>query len=353
MKLVNSPDISGGATVSVVLEEDELTGLIGRALIRHGMTSTTAPWVAGVIAAAERDGALSHGLLRMPGYVASLDAGWVDGAATPRIEQLTPAMLSVDAGNGFAQVALAGARAQACEMARTMGLAAISIRNSHHFAALWPDVELFANEGLIALSMVTSRSHMVAWGGRRKMFGTNPVAFACPRRNGPPVVWDQASSLRAQGEIILARNQGHAVPEGTGVDANGEATTDPAAILNGGALLPFSDPKGSNIAFLVEVLVAALGGSQFGFEVDSSGYPGAQTSRTGQFVLLLDPERNSQSHFDARIEALLAALTEAGASRLPGDRRYEHRARASLEGIRISASAYETLLQLSGGAAPV
>ena len=343
---VADPQAGAPAAAAVALSEAELTALIGRVLISHGMTLATAPHVARVVAAAERDGAFSHGLLRMPGYVASLDARWVDGAATPRIQQTSPAMLAVDACNGFAQVALSAARAQACGMARAMGLAAISIRDSHHFAALWPDVEPFAAEGLIALSMVNSRSHMAVWGGRRKVLGTNPVAFACPRADGPPVVWDQASSVRAQGEVILARNRSEAVPDGTGVDVHGEATTDPAVILDGGALLPFSGAKGGNIAFMVEILAAALGGGPFGFDVDSSGYPGAQTSRTGQFILLLDPARSGASHFGSRIEALLQALAEAGSSRLPGDRRYAHRARAQAEGIPIPARAHAALLRL-------
>ena len=150
--------------------------------------------------------------------------------------------------------------------------------------------------------------------------------------------------MRAQGEIILAPHHREAIPEGTGVDAHGNATTDPASILDGGALLPFADPKGGNIAFLVEVLAAALSGGQFGFEVDSSGFPGAQTSKTGQFILLLDPERGGSLRFGSRIEALLMAIAAAGSGRFPGDRRYENRARAATEGIRISEQMHTALL---------
>src|SRR5262249_25677309 len=163
--------------------------------------------------------------------------------------------------------------------------------------ALWPDVEPFAEQGLIALTVVNTRSRIVVWGGRRKVLGTNPMAFACPSGDGPPCVWDQASSLRAQGEVLLARTQGHAVPEGIGLDAEGNPSTDPAAILDGGALLPFGGPKGASIAFMIEVLAAALTGGRFGFQDESASFPGAQTSKAGQFLLLIDPTRSAGDAF--------------------------------------------------------
>ncbi len=328
------------AASPVVLSEQELTALLVRAFVGLGVSEANAPAVAAVVTAAERDGALSHGLQRMAGYAASLRTGWVDGAATPRIEQTTPCMLSVDAANGFAQPALAAVRPRAIETARAMGVATVFIRHSHHFAALWPDVESFANAGLVALSVVNTRSHIVVWDGKRKVLGTNPMAFACPRASAPPIVWDQASSMRAQGEVLLARNQGRAVPDGVGVDADGQATTDPARILDGGALLPFGGTKGANIAFAIEILAAAMGGGPFGFEIDPSRHPGAQTSPTSQFLLLQDPARAAD--FGARIEVLVQALRDAGTSRLPADRRYANRARSRAEGIRIAPQVYQS-----------
>ena len=232
-------DAKSDASAQVLLSEQELTALLVRVFVGLGVSQANAPFVASVVAAAERDGAPSHGLQRMVGYAGSLRSGWVDGKATPRVEQITPCMFAVDGANGFAQVALAAVRTPAILAARSMGVAVGSIRDAHHFAALWPDVESFADEGLIAVSMVNTRSLIVVWGGRRKVLGTNPMAFACPRSGGPPIVWDQASSLRAQGEVLLAQKAGHAMPEGAGVDSEGHPTTDPTKILDGGALLPF------------------------------------------------------------------------------------------------------------------
>ena len=227
-------------------------------------------------------------------------------------------------------------------------MVALCLANTHHFAALWPDIEPFAEAGLIALTMVSARSRIVAWGGRRKVLGTNPMAFACPQADGPPLVWDQASSLRSQGDVLLAGNEGRAVDEGVGVDEAGRPSTDPAAILEGGAMLPFGGHKGAGIAFMVEVLAAALSGGRFGFEDRSAEFPGAETSNAGQFLLLIDPRRTAGTGFYRRIDGLLAALREAGAPRLPGDARQRRREQARRDGIPLSEAAYRRLLGLAG-----
>lgn len=332
----------------MTLTEAALAALIARGFERHGMSTPNAALVAAVVAAAERDGAASHGLLRLDGYIATLRSGWVDGAATPMVTQPAPAILAVDARNGFAQVALAAVRDQAMAVARSQGLAAICISDSHHFAALWPDVEPFAEQGLIALAVVNARSRIVVWGGKRKVLGTNPMAFACPRSDGPPIVWDQASSLRAQGEVLKARVDGRPVQDGVGLDAAGEPTTDPAAILDGGALLPFGGHKGAGIAFMIEVLAAAMTGGRFGFQDESPAFPGAQTSRAGQFLLLIDPARGPGGDVPGRIATLVSMLRDAGAQRMPGDERRHRREQAQRDGISIPAAAHAKLLSLAG-----
>lgn len=340
----------GTDTETIVMTEAELTALLHAAFLRLGANKAVAPIMAGVITSAERDGAHSHGLLRLAGYAGSLRAGWVDGRAVPEVTASGPSILAVDGKNGFAQVALAAARKTAIEMAAATGLCMVMVRRTHHFGALWPDVEMFARAGLVALSTVSSRPYMMAWDSREKLFGTNPLAFACPRPDGLPVVWDQASTTRAQGEILLARGLGQTVPLGTGVDAAGRPTTDPNAILEGGALLPFGGPKGANIAFMAEVLVGVLGGGSFGFEDDVARFPGAQTSVTGQFFLLIDPKRPGRSDFAARTDMLLDAVASAGVSRLPADRRYAERERSRREGIRVPAESIEQLHAIVGDA---
>ena len=152
------------------------------------------------------------------------------------------------------------------DMARATGVSILLTRNSHHYAALWPDIEPFADQGFIALTCVNSKKRMAAWGGTRPVTGTNALAFACPRADHPPMIWDQSSSVMSQGDVLLAANEGREVPPGVGCDADGAPTTSPSRILDGGALLPFGGHKGASIAVMVELLAAALTGAPFGFE---------------------------------------------------------------------------------------
>lgn len=327
---------------------DELTALVTRVLTRHGVSRGNAGPVAGTIVAAERDGTASHGLLRLPGYVATLKSGWVDGEAVPVVTDAAPGLVATEAANGFAQPALRASAALLRDKAKSHGIAAAAIRNSHHFAAVWPDIEPFAADGFIALALVNGRRRMVVWGGTRKVLGTSPMGFACPRPGRLPLVWDQASSVMAQGDILLAAERGEALPEGIGLDAEGRPTTDPQAILDGGSALPFAGHKGSAIAFMIEIMAGALTGGAFGYEDRSAEYPGAQTSNAGQTVILIDPGRVPGNRYFERIEGLLAAIAKSGAHRLPADRRYARREKALRDGIAVSDRNWARLRELLG-----
>jgi delta1-piperideine-2-carboxylate reductase len=329
-------------TVSVA----ELTDLVTRVFIGHGVSAENAGPVVDSVIACERDGTASHGLLRLPGYVATLRSGWLDGRAVPAVSDAAPGLVATDAANGFAQAALRASTPLLRDKARHQGIAAAAIRNSHHFGAVWPDVEPFAAEGFIALAMVNGRQRMVAWDGRRKVLGTSPMAFACPRSGKPPLVWDQASSVMAQGEVLLAAQRGDILPEGVGLDADGQPTTDPRAVLDGGSALPFAGHKGSSIAFMIEIVAGALTGGRFGFEDRSGDYPGAQTSKAGQTVILIDPLRVSGNRYFERIEGLFAGIAESGVDRLPAERRYQRRARALRDGIAVSDRDWARLQEL-------
>lgn len=316
---------------------DALADLLERIFVRHGVSSAHARLLAENCAACERDGSLSHGIFRIPGYVSSLKSGWVDGAAIPCVEDTGGSFIRVDARNGFAQPALEAARLLLMERARESGIALLGVRRSHHFSALWPDVEPFAEQGLVALAVVNSFACVVPHGGHSPVFGTNPVAFAAPALGRAPLVFDQASSAIANGDVQIAAREGRILEPGVGLDRNGLPTCDPRAVLDGGALLPFGGHKGSSIALMVEILAAALTGGYFSSEFDWGPYPGAQTPKTGQLVIVIDPGRGGNASFEGRVSQLIGSVREAGQERLPGDRRLGTRARAAAQGIPISA----------------
>jgi hypothetical protein len=145
---------------SVRLSLAQLTELVEAALRAVGVSPENVAAIAGTIVASERDGTRSHGLLRLPGFLHSIQIGWADGQARPTVVSETPSLLVVDAQNGFAQAALAFARPRLASMVRSSGAAILLTRNSHHYAALWPDIEEFAVEGFIALTCVNSKKRM-------------------------------------------------------------------------------------------------------------------------------------------------------------------------------------------------
>ncbi|MBP5125552.1 Ldh family oxidoreductase [Pseudomonas protegens] len=314
---------------------------------RHGCRAEVARCLAENCAGAERDGAHSHGVFRIPGYVSTLASGWVDGQAVPVVEDVAAAFVRVDAGNGFAQPALAAARELLVSKARSAGIAVLAIRNSHHFAALWPDVEPFAEEGLVALSVVNSMTCVVPHGADRPLFGTNPIAFAAPRAQGQPIVFDLATSAIAHGDVQIAARKGERLPPGIGVDSLGQPTQDPRAILEGGALLPFGGHKGSALSMMVELLAAALTGGNFSFEFDWSGHPGAKTPWTGQLLIVIDPSKAAGQSFAERSQELVRQMHAVGLKRLPGDRRHQQRERSQHAGIAIPAEQLQQLRALA------
>jgi delta1-piperideine-2-carboxylate reductase len=333
-----------------LIDVPTLTAMVRDVFARNRVSAENARILAENCVFAERDGAESHGLFRLPGYVASLRSGWVDGFAQAQVEAPEGSgIVKVDACNGFAQPALSRASSCAVVRARQHGIGLVAIRDSHHFGALWLDIEPFVRDGFVALAFVNSSARVVPWGGREPVYGTNPMAFGVPRRNAPPMIFDQSSSAMAFGDIKLAALAGRTLSEGVGVDRDGNPTTDAGAVVDGGALLPFGGHKGSSIALMVELLCAALTGGSFAFEVDHSGYPGAQTPRTGETVILIDPTSTTHRDFIARAEELFARVRLAGQDRLPADRRYARRRAAEQQGIEVSDATIEMMSKLADG----
>ncbi len=315
---------------------DDLKSILSRIFLKHGTSEFVANILAENCAACERDGAISHGIFRIPGYLASLDTGWVDGKAEPEISMVSPSFIRINAHNGFAQPALAVAAEAIDAAVKATGIGVVATRNSHHFSALWPDVEPFARRGLMAITFVNGLANVVPHGGRAPVYGTNPIAFAMPVAAADPLVVDQATSVMANGEVRLHALANKTLPAGTGVDRDGNPSTDPHAVLDGGALNTFGGYKGSSIALMVELMAGALTGGQLSFENDFGDCVGAQTPKAGQLLIVIDPERGGNNGFAERVSVLCDRLIDAGQERLPGARRYENRRQSSLFGIPMA-----------------
>ncbi len=333
------------------ISEKDLIALIADIFVQNGCSDFVASQIAENCASAERDGSVSHGVFRVEGYVNTLRSGWVDGAAVPVIEDKAPGVLTVDAKNGFAQPALSLAREAFVEKVQSNGIALLTIGNAHHFSSLWPDILPFAQSGLVAISMVNSFACSVPHGAKSPVFGTNPIAFAAPVEGQPPLVFDFATTTMANGDVQIAAKEGRLLPDGTGVDDSGNLTNDPEAILDGGALVPFGGHKGSAISLMVELLAAGLSGGNFSFEFDWSTHPGAETPKTGQIIIGIDPSFCGFGQgLSSRALILMKMLEDAGFDARPGLRRHRLCAERREHGIPLKASQVVRLRALAAGA---
>ena len=303
----------------------EIHELAHTCLTTNGCDEANAEAVATTVSTAERDGSESHGLFRIPGYVASLRSGKVNGKANPQAEIVTPAIIRMNGDEGYAPLAIQRGIPILAEAAQKIGIAAMGITNTYHFAALWPETEALAERGLVGIACTAYKPSVAPYGAKKPLFGTNPLSFAWPRPGKTPLVYDMATAAKALGDVQLAARDGHDVPLGTGLDADGNPTTDPSKIANGGVLLPFGGYKGSAIAMMVELLCAGMVGERFSFEAAKVDNNDGGPAGGGEFLLAMSPEIMAGPDWAAHAEGFFAQLTGLEGVRLPGQRRHTNR----------------------------
>lgn len=332
-----------------ILSLSEIRALCYAALSSAGAGKEHAQSVTDAIVLAERDGCVSHGVFRLPGYLNSLKSGKVRGEPVPALSHIAPSVLKVDADTAFASLALQVGLPSLIELTRTTGIAALAITNTHHFAALWPDTEPLADAGLAAFACTANVPAVAPFGARAPFFGTNPISFAWPRAGGDHLVLDMATSAIARGDLQIADRDGIELPEGTGIDAQGQPATDPAAILQG-AQLPFGGYKGSAIALIVELLSAGLIGEAFSDEAFKRDNQDGGPPPGGELIVAMDPEKFGNAEFwQSHVEEFLQRFEAlAGSARLPGSRRRERRRKLERTGISVPESLLQEIARLAG-----
>ena len=233
-------------------------------------------------------------------------------------------MLHCDGDLGYAPLAHRRSLNSLAEAAKENGVATLSITRTHHFAALWPETEALGEQGLVAVACVSYMPSVAPYGATEALYGTNPMSFAWPRPGSPPLVFDMATASMAMGDVQIAARDGQSVPAGTGLDANGELTTDPKEIIRG-VLLPFGGYKGSHIAMMIELLAGPLVGETVSFQSKKRDSGDGGPPQGGEFILAMNPDILSGYEWPDQSEAFLEKLDALEGVRLPAERRYENR----------------------------
>ena len=323
----------------------QLQQLAVKALKLHNTSEPNANRVARALVAAEADGLGGHGLSRLPSYCAQSASGKVDGHAVPVASLVAEAAIRIDARLGFAFSALALAVEELCKLAPQKGIAVAAVTHSHHCGAAGHHVEALARKGLVGLMFANTPRAIAPWGGSKGVFGTNPIAFAAPRKDKDPLVIDLSLSKVARGKIMVAQQNKESIPDGWALDSLGQPTADPQAAL-AGTMLPMGEAKGAALVLMVEVLSAALTASHFGFEASSFFSAEGSPPSVGQLLMAIAPGPLSNGQFQTRLEDLVEAILGQENVRLPGDRRLKLREKAHRDGIRLTDKQYQTIISL-------
>ena len=296
---------------------------------------------------AEAQGLASHGISRVPMYLAHVTHGRVNPNAVPVIQQQSASAALINADNGFAFPACNQAIKLAIQKASETGIAVGAVTNSHHFGVAGNHLRAIADAGLVGWAMGNSPAAMPAWGGKRAIFGTNPIAAIFPRTNADPILVDLSLSEVARGKIMVAAKNGTPIPQGWALDAKGNPTTDAKAAL-AGMMLPMGGVKGAMLAMVVEIMVTALTGAQFGAEADSFFVDAGNQPRLGQIFLVINPDALAgRLAYESRLSDLIDVVLQDPDVRLPGTRRFALADQAMREGLELPDALVEQIRKLA------
>ena len=283
-----------------------------------------AAWMAELLVRANLRGHDSHGVIRIPQYIASWRKGDANPTAEPQIIREGPATALVDGRLGFGQIVARCGMELAMEKAAAVGVATVGIFNCNHIGRLADYTEMAIERDMLAMLAVNAGGagqRMAPWGGRSPRLSTNPIAFACPAGSAPPISFDIATTVAAEGKIRVKRNRKEQMPLGWVLDAEGRPTTDPNVLYGNppGSILPVGGHKGYSLALMIEVLggIMARGGY-------SREQPGP--IRNGVFMIVMDiarfvPPGTFRAEVDDLVGYLKTSRTVSGIDRIlmPGE----------------------------------
>jgi len=284
---------------------------------------------------AEEHGLPTHGMSRVPFYCGMLRKGRADGAAQPAMVADRAATCLIDNRDGLPYVSVQWAVEEAIQRARRNGIAFAGIRNSAHVGVLGIHLLAVAEAGLVGFAFTNSPAAIPAWGGKKALFGTNPVAGVFPRKGKDPIVVDLALTTVVRGRIMMAMRKGERIPEGWALDRHGRPTTDPKEAIEHGSLFPIGGAKGAMLGLMFELICASLTGAAIGPEADSFFSEEGNRPRIGQAFIAIDPGALAGvDKFSERVETVVKTMLADPEVRLPGARRFAAQASAK-KGIEV------------------
>ncbi len=328
------------------------------AMRRYGLREEDARLSAHILVLTDTWGVHTHGTRQLRPLLKNFPIGRLNAQANPEVVREGGAWALMDAHHSVPFVTAHRAMELAIQKAKTVGMGYVGVIHTSHFGAAGYYATMAAEQGMIGLAMCNADPNMVVPGGRGKVLGTNPIAYAVPNGKNKPIFLDIATSAAAANKIIRAKLLGQSIPEGWLVDAEGRPTTDPNHFPENGALMPMAAHKGYGFALLVEVLSGVISGAALTREQPSwipnmpNNPPGP--ANQGQAFIAIDAGiMLSPEEFAGRMEWLSdyihATPTAAGTDRiyLPGEIEWEKREKALREGMVLPPDVVDSLTGLA------
>jgi hydroxycarboxylate dehydrogenase B len=345
-----------------VVPVDGLTALVTRIFAAAGCDDGEAAGISEALVRANLAGHDSHGVVRVPRYIQGLKLGQVRAGQSLTIVSETPGQALVDGNFGFGQTVAPLAVDLGIAKARVNGIAVIGLRNSGHAGRIGDWAERAAAAGLISIHFVNvfNGALVAPFGGVDRCFSTNPFCIGVPISEGPPLILDFATSVVAEGKVLVASNGGKPVPPDAMITPDGRLSADPATLygpLEGsyernpsagpGALRAFGEHKGSGLAFMCEILAGCLTGG--GTSGPAEKGPGRRIAN-GMLSIYLAPAGFGAPHFAQAVLEYAAYVKSArpavsgGEVLVPGEPEQRARAARLADGIPLQARTWEAIV---------
>jgi L-2-hydroxycarboxylate dehydrogenase (NAD+) len=335
-------------------KSSDLEAFVARALTAVGLPGTDAERVARLMILADLRGSDGHGIFRLPQYVRRIRAGGTNVRPDIRVVQETDATALVDGDNGMGHLVIQFAAQVAIDKAQHGGIGWAGVRRSNHAgpAALYAMMPL-ARDMIGIYIAVGSANHMPPWGGIELLLSTNPIAFAIPAFEEPPIVLDIATSVTAYGKVKTKAQRGEPMPEGWMIDALGRPLTDPKRAEEG-FLLPIGGYKGSGLALVFGLLAGTLNGAAFGRNVIDFNKDDTTPTNTGQVIVALDIARFSPvGVFKRQVDEIIRDFRNSqrvpgvDRIRLPGEQSHRTWLERSADGVPLPGELFKNLQQVA------
>lgn len=317
--------------------------LIFAALTGAGTSAQNARYFTEAILDTELSGLEGHGFYWLQYYCEHVQSGKVDGRARPSLKRQSPVAFRIDARGGFAHPAIEKGFERLIPAAQRFGIAGMAVHNSYNAATLGFHTGFLARRGLLAFGFTNATPAIAPVGGAKPVLGTNPLSFAVPGSRGKiAFLIDQSASAVTWTAVKRAAEESHEIPLGWALDKFGQPTTDPHKGL-AGSMAPAGGYKGFGQGLIVEVMCAALTGSNRGPEMGSFMVNDGKPIGCGQFFMALAPNVFSGGAFNRQIKALTKSILSQQGARLPNARREANQRRLKREGLPIDRALHDKL----------